>query len=104
MLPTHGGFDTITGRLVQTSLKHHILELGSFTSLFSLPYASHKCLTTPTWLTVLCDFFCKHNIKLSNSSSIRLSPSRLHDCSSMDVLMSGNDVIESDLISINRVR
>ena len=56
-----------------------MLELGSFTSFFSLPYESHQRLATPTWLTVLWEFVSEHNITLSNSSNIRLSLSILHD-------------------------
>ena len=104
LLLTHGGLDTMTGKLFQTSLEHHMLELGSFTSMFSLSYNSHKCLATPTWLTVLWEFVSEHDIQLSNCSHVRLSPSRLHDRAIMDIFILDHDFRASDLTSINRVR
>ena len=104
LLLTHGGLDTMTRKFIQTSLEHHMLELGSFTSFFFLPYALHQCLATPTWLTVLWEFVSEHDIILSNSSNVRLSPLRLHDRSLMDIFRIDHDLTPADRISINRVR
>ena len=94
----------MTGKFIQTSLEHHMLELGSFTSFFSLPFELHYRLATPTWFTVLKGFVSEHNINLSNSTNIRLSPLRLHDRSLMDILRTDYDLTPADQISINRVR
>ena len=104
LLTTHGGLDTMTGKFIQTSLEHHMLELGSFTSFFSLPFELHYRLATPTWFTVLWEFVSEHNIILSNSTNIRLSPLRLHDRSLIDILRTDYDLTPADQISINRVR
>ena len=104
LLLIHGGLDTMTSKFIQTSLEHHMLELGSFTSFFSLPYKTHQSLATPTWLTVLWEFISEHDIILSNSSSVRLSPSWLHDRSLIDIFRIDHNLTTTDLNSINRVR
>ena len=68
----------MASKFIQNSLEHHILELGSFTSFFSLPYDSHQ----PTWLTVLWEFVGEHDIILSNSSNVRL-----YSCDYMTALL-----------------
>ena len=52
-LITHGGADTITGKLLQTSLEYNQLELGSFTLPFNLDYKECHFLTAHTWVTVI---------------------------------------------------
>ena len=52
----------MTGQLLQSSLEHHQLEIGSFTPFFQLPFEKHITLTSPTWITVLWEFICEHNI------------------------------------------
>ena len=47
-LITHREADTITGKLLQTSLEHHQLELGSFSLFFHLDFNKYQFLTAPT--------------------------------------------------------
>ena len=94
----------MTSKLIKTSLEHHMLELGSFTSFFSLPYNSHKSLVTPTWLTVLREFVSEHDITLSNSFNVHLTPLHLYDRSLMDIFRMDHDLSLADCIFINRVR
>ena len=63
-LVTHGGSDTITGKLLQTSLEHHQLEIGSFSLFFHLDFNKYHFFTTPTWLTVVWEFIQEHNISI----------------------------------------
>ena len=67
-LITHGGLDTMTGQLLQTSLEHHQLEIGSFTPMFHLLFEDYIPLTSPTWMTVLWEFVSEHDIDISHHS------------------------------------
>ena len=104
ILLTHGGLHTMTGKLLQNSIEHHMLELGSFTPFFSIPFKSHECLSTSTWLTVLWEFISDHDITLSNMTNIRFSPFRRHDRALMDIFIQDYSFSPPFLISINRVR
>lgn len=104
ILITYGGVDRMTGKFLQTSIEHHILELGSFTPFFSIPYKTHHFLATPTWLTVLWEFISTHDIILSNTTNVRLSPLRSHDRTIMDIFFQDHSLPPNILVSINRVR
>ena len=100
----HGTSNTISGNLFTTSLEHHQLEVGSFTSIFDLDYSSHKFLTSPTWITCLWQFVSEHDINLSSTSPRRPQPLREHDQAIMDILLKDYDLPVKTLQSINRVR
>ena len=57
---THGGLYTVTGQLIQNSLKHHQLEIGSFNPFLHLPFKDYLSLTNTTWFIVLWEFVCDH--------------------------------------------
>ena len=101
---THSGSSTISGNLFLTSLEHHQLEVGQFTSLFDLRYASHNFLTSKTWLTCLWEFVSEHDIKLSSSSPRRPQPLRQGDKAIMDIFLNDYNLPKKMLQSINRVR
>ena len=94
----------MTGKFLQTSIKHHILELGSFTPFFSIPYKTHHFLATPTCLTVLWEFISTHDITLSNTTNRWLSPLRIHDRAITDIFFQDHSLPPNILVSINRVR
>ena len=104
ILITHGGLGSMTGKFLQTSIEHHMLEIGSFTPFFSIPFKSHECLSTPTWLTVLWEFISDHDITLSNATNISLSPFRRNDRALMDIFFQDHSLSSAILVSINRVR
>ena len=104
LLITHGGLDTMTGQLLQSSLEHHQLEIGSFTPFFQLPFEEHITLTSPTWITVLWEFVREHNIDLSHHSSPSMGPLRNNDRALMDILSKDHDITPTMMSSINRVR
>ena len=81
-----------------------MLEIGSFTPFFSIPFKSHECLSTPTWLTVLWEFISDHDITLSNATNINLSPFRRNDRALMDIFFQDHSLSSAILVSINRVR
>ena len=101
---THGDLDTITGNLYRTTLEHHQLEIGSFTSMFDLDFKTHIHLTSPTWMTCLWIFVCDHDIKLSPTSPRRPQPLRLRDKAIMDIFCNEHDLPSKKLQAINRVR
>ena len=69
----------MTGQLLQTSVEHHQLEIGSFTPMFHLLFEDYIPLTSPTWMTVLFEFVSEHGIDLSHHSSSRMGPLRIND-------------------------
>ena len=93
----------MTGQLLQSSLEHHQLEIGSFTPIFQLIFSAFIHLTSPTWITVLWEFVSNHNIDLFNHSSPRMGPLRNNDRALMDVLKE-HDINKTVMASINRVR
>ena len=93
----------MTGQLLQSSLKHHQLEIGSFTPFFQLLFSDYITLTSPTWITVLWEFVCDHNIDLSHYSSPRMGPLRVHDRALVDVIKE-HAITMTVMTSINRVR
>ena len=100
----HGDSNTISGNLFTTSLEHHQLEIGSFTSIFDLDYSKYHFLTSPTWITCLWQFVSEHDINLSPTSPKRPQPLREHDQAIMDTLLQNYDLPKKTLQSINRVR
>ena len=93
----------MTGQLLQSSLEHHQLEIGSFTPIFQLLYSDFINLTSPTWLTVLWEFVSDHNIDLSHHSSPRMGPLRTNNRALMDIFRE-HDINATVMTSINRVR
>ena len=100
----NGTSNTITGNLLCTSLEHHQLEVGSFTSIFDLDYASHIHLTSPTWITTLWQFISENDITLSSSSPRRPQPLRRNDRAIMDIFLTEYILPTRTLQAINRVR
>ena len=94
----------MTGKLLQSSLEHHQLEIGSFTSFFELLFDDHISLTSSTWMTILWEFICEHNINLSHHSSPRMEPLRTHDKAIMDIFSKEHDITLTVMTSINRLR
>ena len=94
----------MTGQLLQTSLEHHQLEVGSFTPIFQLLFEDHIQLTSPTWMTVLWEFVSEHNIDLSHHSSPRIGPLRVNDKALIDIFNQEHDITTAVKISINKVR
>ena len=103
LLLTHGGLDSMTGQLLQSSLEHHQLEIGSFTPFFQLLFRDHIHLTSPTWMTVLWEFVRDHDIDLSHHSSPRMGPLRVNDRALMDIFKEHN-ITTKESTSINKVR
>ena len=94
----------MTGQLLQTSLEHHQLEIGSFTPMFHLLFEDYIPLTSPTWMTVLWEFVSEHDIDLSHHSSSRMGPLRINDKALMDIFYQEHDITTTVKISINKVR
>ena len=85
MFLDHGTADTISGQLCRTSLEHHQLEIGSFSSMFDLDYGKFSFLTSSTWITCLWEFVNEHNIQLISTAPQRPQPLRLQDRALMDI-------------------
>ena len=100
----HSNAESMTSKLLTTSLEHHQLEVGSFTSIFDLNYATYNFLTSPTWITCLWEFISEHDINLTSSSPKRPQPLRVNDRALMDIFMEDFDLTETTLKSINQVR
>ena len=94
----------MTGQLLQTSLEHDQLEIGSFTPFFQLLFEVHITLTSPDWLTVLRKFIYEHNIDLSHHYSPRMSPLRNNYKALMNILSQEHEITPTVKTSINRVR
>ena len=103
-LVLHGNTNTISGKLLNTSLEHLQLEVGSFTSIFALNYSTYSVLSTPTWLTSLWEFLCEHDIVLSTITPTKPQPLRQHDQALMDIFINQHSLPTTILQSINRVR
>ena len=50
---THAGSTSITGKLIQTLLEQHELEIGSLDPLFTIPHKDYAFITTTSWITEL---------------------------------------------------
>ena len=91
----------MTCQLLQTSLEHHQLEIGSFTPFLQLLFDDYIMLISPTWMTVLWEFVSDHNIDLSHHSSPRIGPLRINDKALMDIFSQEHDIPTQVKISIN---
>lgn len=100
----YGGSNTMEGKLLASSIEHHQLEVGSFTPLFQLDYKRYKPLTTNTWVTSLWEFISEHKINIKNQSYSQPGIIREHDRAIMDCLMQREELKETFLKSVNRVR
>ena len=69
LLITHGVIDIMTGQLLQTSLEHRQLEVGSFTPMFQLLFEDHIPLTITTWMIVLWEFVSEHSFFTTDTSA-----------------------------------
>ena len=94
----------MTVKLLQTSLEHHQLEIGSFTPFFQLSFEERIELTNTTWTTVLWEFVCEHDTDLSHHSSTRMGPLRSNDRVLVDIFSQDFDIATPVMNSINRVR
>lgn len=94
----------MAGQLLQNSLEHRQLEVGSFAPIFQLSHEDHIQLTSPTWMTALWKFVSQHHIDLSHYSSPRRGPLRFKDKVLMDVFTQDHDITTAFRTSINKVR
>jgi hypothetical protein len=78
--------------------------VGSFIPLFQLDYKRYKPLTTSTWITSLWEFISKHKIIIKNQSYTQLGIIRENNRAIMDCLMQRDELKETFLKSVNRVR
>ena len=102
ILLLHGGTSTATGILLQAITEYHMLESGSFKSLYQLPPILLPILTR-SWLKSTLLFLQQNNIQIETD----IHPLRqwsLHDRSLMDVLCHRGSVTQADLHVINKCR
>ena len=104
LFQTHAGTTSITGHLIQTLLEQHQLEIGSFTSLFHLPYKQYSYLTSPSWIIELWQFVDNFDIILQSHDAIKLHGARTHDVAIMDAVRELGPIIPAQLKAFNRVR
>ena len=77
-LQRHGKSDSITGRLIRTSVEALKLETGSPDSLFSTDFALFGPLATSSWCTHTWQFLSENDI-LVEEDTPNLQPRRDHD-------------------------
>ena len=104
MLLSYGGSTTITGKLLQTLLEQHQLEVGSFKQFLVLDYKQHGFLTPSSWLSELWQFISLHKITLHQSDIPPPAPQRQYDRAIMECFMADHNLAQPTLIAINRVR
>ena len=98
----HGGEDTATGILIQTTLEHHVLEVGSLTSIFQLPKIMIENMTQ-TWLKHTLLFMHTNKVTITNHQG---SPNywTTTDAGIMDILVEKDRYNKTDLQAINLCR
>jgi len=99
----HISRDTQLGTTYRATLETMQLEVGSLTSVLSLPYKDYHFLATNTWLKNL--WFCvdKYGIELRTPSPL-VQLQRQNDFSLMDSLISSQVYTRQDIIRINLCR
>ena len=102
VLLLHGGTDTATGILLHALAEYHMLETGSFKSLFHLPKIMLHLLTQ-SWLKSTLYFLYEKEIQIDSDlpSLCQWSP---QDRSLMDTLCLRGSVTQIELCAINRCR
>ena len=100
----HTATDTMTRKIIQTSIEHHQLEIGSFTSIFQFEYNKYCFLTSPTLLTILWKFITEHDTSLRNSLPHQSQLLRQYDIAILDTFLCYHNISTSILLSINRAR
>ena len=101
---THGGSSSMTGKLIQSLLEQHQLEIGSITPLFLNDYEKYSFLTPTSWITEIWEFISKFNIHLQQSYLMGPSLQRVNDQAIMDYFIKQGNISKNHLCAINRVR
>ena len=104
ILLTHGGCNTITGRLLSAMIEQHQLEIGMIEHLFELKYEDFKHLTEETWITNTWEFLNKFDIHLINGDTPRIILPRENDITIMKALKQICEITKKEETSFNRVR
>ena len=96
--------DTITGKMIRTSLEALKLEIGVGRDIFTLDYDRYGPIATDCWVKSIWEYAHKNDMDIRERYTPNIELQRENDLYIMELIANDERIKTNELIKINRCR